>query len=120
MSGAAGRDIDPESPVGIGGQETAAPHVIRNRADLDAGGDKQLARQFRGVENRVDDLIVAEVGPAMVHVEDSDVEAVAIGRRDRISDARVLEEIVSVVDIAFLHCVGHDASGMPCSVSWMM
>ena len=120
MSRSARRQVDFELSVRRRRQQSCASDVVGNRAHFDAGIGERRTKCFRSVENGVHDSVVAEVRPGVVHVEDGDVEAVAVGRRRRIAGADELEEIVVLVDIAFLHQRGHDASGMPCSVSEMM
>ena len=73
----------------------------------------RLGRFEHGVNQRV----VADVRPGVVHVEDGDVDAVAVRRRLGIRHADVFEEIVRLVDVASWH---GSRQMTPCSVSLMM
>ncbi len=120
MARPARADVELELPVGRRGENAASANVERKRAHLRARLDQRGAGYFSGVEDGVHDAVVAEVRPGVVHVEDGDVETVAIRRRRGVTDSDELEKIVMVVDVAFFHRRGQDASGMPCSVSEMM
>src|SRR5207245_6677404 len=116
----AGSNVKCEPSVRIRRQQSSAPDVERNRAHLHAGADQGVARCLSSLEYRVDDGVVADVGPGVIHVEHGDVDPIPLGCGNGVAGADVLEEIVIAVDVASFHCTGHDASGMPCSVSEMM
>ena len=78
----AGADVEREAAAGGLGDHAAAAHVEGERADADPGllGDRQ---ELAGVvEQGMDEAVVAEVRPAVVHVEHGDVDDARIGRRE--------------------------------------
>ena len=120
MAGTAGADVEREAAVRTVRQESASPNVVGDRANFQAGVFQGGARSLGGLEDRVNDRVVADVRPGVVHVQHGDVDPASIGLRDGVRGSGVLKKIVGVVDVASGHCTGHDASGMPCSVSEMM
>src|SRR5207245_11357039 len=120
MPRSARADVKREAPIRVGRQHSEAADVERNRAHLHSRFDESVARRLGSFENRVNDGVVADVRPGVIHVQYSDVDPIPLRRWNRIAGANVFEEIVIAVDVASFHCPDHDASGMPCSVSEMM
>ena len=81
MAGAAGAEVEAAAPVGQRRDHEAAPHVAGDDADAQAGGDEGVRHVAGRRPHRHDDGVMADVRPAVVHVEDEDVEAARFGDR---------------------------------------
>src|ERR1700682_1901115 len=101
MPGSACANVEPEASVVRLGELECAPDVVRNDANLLPRGHESGTQLLGGVEHGVDDSVVTDVRPRVIHVEDCDVDAVGGRRGNGAVDANVFEEIVQVV--AFGH-----------------
>jgi hypothetical protein len=82
--------VDVPRPAGPEVEGVAAPrfgdhpgtaYVERDGANLESRGDQDLRKVARDVLHRADDRVVSDVRPAVVHVEDGDVDRVHTGLR---------------------------------------
>jgi hypothetical protein len=81
VAGAAGAQVEAASPVGQRRDHEAAPHVARHDADAQAGGDDGVGHVAGRRPHRHHHGVMADVRPAVVHVEDEHVEAASVGDR---------------------------------------
>jgi hypothetical protein len=105
MSRSAGSNVNLKASVRRFGQLQRAAHVVRQHTHFDAGGEEIFAHRLDRFEHGVDDRIVTDVRPRVIHVEKSDVDEIVLLRRRIAGDADVLEEIVMNMDVALRHSV---------------
>jgi hypothetical protein len=100
VPGAAGAEVERVASARRVRDPAVAAHVEGEGAHADAGLEDDRQQLAGGVEHRVDQAVVAEVRPAVVHVEHRDVDEPRIGRGEVLGtlDADVLEGAAGGVD----------------------
>ena len=81
VAGAAGAEVEAAASVGQRRDHEAAPHVAGDDADAQAGGGEGVRHVAGRRPHRHDDRVMADVRPAVVHVEDEHVDAAGLGGR---------------------------------------
>ena len=82
VAGPARAQVEREPPPGRLGHLAPAPHVERQGPDPQARAHEGAEKVARRVLDGVDQRVVPEVGPAVVHVEDGHVDGLLVGGRE--------------------------------------
>ena len=82
VAGTAGPHVDRESSPRRLGDHARPPHVVGERANLQPRSRERLQEVAARVEDRVNQGVVPQVGPPVVHVENGNVDHQGVFGRD--------------------------------------
>src|SRR5687768_6406364 len=114
MTGTTCAYVELKASVGRLRDQKPAAYVERENAHLGASPEKLIAAVLGDLENGVDDRVVAEVWPVVIHVQNGDINLVLFRCRNGVGQTYVFEEILIQMDGSISHRDDPLSRIMPC------